>query len=162
MAETVLVGLNLTAARTTHRVNQNGRCTRAIDVAHRVTGLRPPEALAKIAASAAVLPTACYGSLWTMPAEDHLKRLTSAAIKALYGPKHHLRCAEIISVLFMDPVRMVPTSAIIYRNLMDIRRLLLKSDERRRPFFVNLELAQEEVLDNVHGPARGLITLAKR
>ena len=159
--ETALVGLNLTTQRCFRRRIQNDRCARAMDVAHRVARLRPPEALCRIAVAAAVLPTACYGSLWTLPAASSLQKLTTATIQALFGSKHGSRCPEIIASIFMDPVRMVPLASIVYKSMMDIRRILLRSTTRRREFFVNLELVRDCPLDNIHAPAKGLFSLAE-
>ena len=66
-----------------------------------------------------------------------------------------------MATLFMDPVRACPLTAIAYRNLMDIRRILRRSSDRTGQFFMNLELAMEGTLDGVNGPAHGLISLAR-
>ena len=79
----------------------------------------------------------------------------------MYGHKHGSRCPEVVAALLMDPVRAVPTTAIAFKNLTDIRRVLLRNPRRRENFCVNLELAMENQLDNVHGPASGLFFLAK-
>ena len=158
--ETALVGFGLTTKRAVHRKRQDERCYRAIDTAHRVTGLKPPDPLRNIAVQAAVLPAACYGNIWAFPSAGVLGRLGTATIQVIYGHRHGLRCPELISTLFIDPIRACPLAAIVYRNLMDIRRLLCKNATRREAFCINLELAQECDLDNVNGPAHGLLSLA--
>ena len=158
--ETALVGFGLTTRRGPQRKRQDNRCFRALEVAYKIAGLKPPEALRRIALEAAVLPTACYGNLWTLPSAAALRSLGTATIGTMFGHKHHLRCPEIMATLFMDPVRSNPLTAITFKSLMDVRRILLRNQARRQKFFVNLELALEGTLDKVNGPAHGLITLA--
>ena len=124
--QTVLVGFHLTARRAISRKGQNQRCSHSIDVSMRIMGLHPPEALCRIALASSSLPAACYGNRWTLPSDNAMKKLPTAIIRALFGSKHHFRYPEIISTLFMDPVRLVTVAAIVFRNLLDIRRILLK------------------------------------
>ena len=72
-----------------------------------------------------------------------------------------IRCAELITTLFMDPVRASPLTAIVTKNIMDMRRVLLRNPDRRRCFLVNLELAVNHSLEKVNGPAHGLLALAE-
>ena len=159
-SSTALMGITLTARRSIRRSQQDMRCTKAIEVAQKIAGLKPPEELRKLALEAAAIPAALYGNLWTLPSNNSSNKLSTAIIKALFDDKRGLRCPEIVTTLFMNPTRAAPTMAIAYKNIMDVRRLVLKDRIRLTDFCINLELARDTRLEGIQGPAHGLYTLA--
>ena len=66
---------------------------------------------------------------------------------------------EILLAVLSNPVRADPVSAIAYRGICDVRRLISKSSARCGKFLTNLGVAEEICLQNIQGPIHGFISL---
>ena len=98
-----------------------------------------------------------YGNLWAFPSSRALIKGRTAVVKSSYGKYRALRCPEVVLSLLTNPVRTEPECAITYRNVCDMRRIVLKNDVRWTRLMTTLPDA--ELISNVVGPAHGLINL---
>ena len=63
-----------------------------------------------------------------------VNQLTAASLKANWGDTRRFRCAEVVSAVLHEPDTVDAHSAYVMKNLMDMRRLLLKDQSRMGSF----------------------------
>ena len=73
----------------------------------------------------AAIPKLIHGTLWTLPASHLTAKMRSAAVRAVWGPRKQLRCPEVILAVLHNPVRLDPTSAIVFRGCAADPRIFL-------------------------------------
>ena len=110
------------------------------------------------------IPRMVPSTLWTKPLESRLKTLRTAVVGTVLSRKRSLRCHEVVVSLRMNPVRADPKSVIIYRSLLDTRRILRKSSERTADFIQHLRNAvKRNKLDESQlciGPVKSFVQTA--
>ena len=93
------------------------------------------------------IPKMLYGNLFVLPSISLRRRLRTAVILSIWGTRKLMRCPEVVVGILFNPVRADPTSAIVYRNLTDLRRLLGRSaDLRANSVLVWLNLIFEDLM----------------
>ena len=90
------------------------------------------------AAQTMAVPRMLPSSLWAKPLDSRLKVLRTAIIGTVISRKRSHRCPEIVVSVCLNPLRADPKSALLYKTLLDARRLLKKSPERAQAFFDQL------------------------
>ena len=111
----------------------------------------------------AVVPKMTPSTLWTKPAESKLNKLRTAIIGTVMGKKGGIRCPEVVTSVCTNPIKTDPKSVLIYRTLLDARRLMRKSDERRNDFIEQIRAmvrrgsSHNEIL---LGPVKGVLQAA--
>ena len=61
--------------------------------------------------------------------------MRTAIIGTLMSKKRGTRCPEVVVSVYLSPIKADPKSVLLYRTIMDARRLLKKSGERSAVFF---------------------------
>ena len=79
---------------------------------------------------AMAIPRMIPSTLWTKPLDARLKTLRTAIIGTVLSRKRSLRCPEVVVSLCMNPIRADPKHVLLYRSLLETRRMLKKSAER--------------------------------
>ena len=135
-----LVGIIITTKRAPRRQQQNARVLHATKLAIKTAKSWVSNDIKAHAAMMAVIPKMVYGALWTFPTSACTGKLRSATIGAVWGMRQAMRCPEVVVGLLYNPVRVDPTSAMVYRGLCDLRRLFGKSQEAYDQFKDCLQL----------------------
>ena len=84
------------------------------------------------------IPRMVPSTLWTKPLEAKLRVLRTAVIGTVLHKKRCVRCPELVVTICMNPTRCDPKSVLLYRTLLDARRILRKSVPRTRAFVQQL------------------------
>ena len=120
----------------------------------------PYEHRRKLLETSAVPVTWC-GSQWTLPKNDMRSKAANAVVDALWGNSREMRSKEIVLGILCDPTRIDPTSSMLYRRLLDARRMFLKdSSKLHMAIHVNESLGEDENPPTV-GPVFGLRQAAR-
>ena len=112
------------------------------------------------AAQAMAIPRMVPSTLWSKPLESKLKVLRTAVIGTVLSRKRSQRCPEVVVSVCLNPARADPKSVLLYRTLLDARRLLKKSPTRARTFFMHLKNAARRQAQGgkLHcGPVNGVV-----
>ena len=96
---------------------------------------------------------------WSAPSTALSTRIRSSILKSIWGTGSKLRCPEIVLGILNDPTRVDNFSSAAYRALLDARRTLRKSQERRDRFIEALNLYQRG--SKLNGPAHGIMEYAQ-
>jgi len=156
--EDILVGMCISTRKAPRRHRQD---LRALETIRSATILRTGVGadLKAHAVVVAAIPKFLHGNLWTMPSVAILKRARTACARGQWGKGRATRCLEVLLAVLSNPVRADPVSAIAYRGICDVRRLISKSSARCGKFLTNLGVAEDICLQNIQGPIHGFISL---
>jgi len=72
-----------------------------------------------------------------------------------------MRSPEIITGILVDPLKVDPWAATIAKIIMNIKRILSKSDERHYQFIQTVKWAQDSQSSKSQGPAHTFVTMIK-
>ena len=106
----------------------------------------------------AVIPKMTPSTLWTKPLDAKLNKLRTAILGTVMGKKR----PEIVTLVCLNPIKCNPKSVLLYRTLLKARRLMLKSDTRRKTFIKQLReihkrYIADEQNDMIIGPVKGIL-----
>ena len=133
-----LVGDVVTVLRNGAKQLANSRLEFAIRAAARIKATECSMAAKAFAMHAAAIPKMVPSTLWTKPMESKLNTLRTAIISTVIGRKNSLRCPEVVMSVCLNPIRSDPKSILLFRTLLDARRLMLKSVQRKTKFIEQL------------------------
>jgi len=157
--EDILVGMCISTRKAPRRHRQDLRALETIRSSNRILRTGVGADLKAHAIVVAAIPKMLYGNLWTMPSVAILKRARTACARGQWGKGRATRCLEVLLAVLSNPVRADPVSAIAYRGICDVRRLISKSSARCGKFLTNLAVAEDICLQNIQGPIHGFISL---
>ena len=102
-----------------------------------------------------------FGNLWILPSTTCIAQARTAVLRAEWGHNRAMRCPELVLGILRNPVRDDPLSAIIYRSICDLRRLIVRDTTKFNEFHYNLDNATKSYMDNIIGPAHGFIEMLR-
>jgi len=157
--EDILVGMCISTRKAPRRQRQDQRALDTIRSSNRILRTGVGADLKAHAIVVAAIPKILHRNLWNMPSVDVLKKARTACARGQWGKGRATRCVEILLAVLRNPVRADPVSAIAYRGICDVRRLISKSSARCGKFPTNFGAAEEVCLQNIQGPIHDFITL---
>jgi hypothetical protein len=131
----VLVGDVITTVRTGNGFLANKRVSHAVGGAEKILAMDVNQRLKTHGCNAVVIPRLLACSTWTRPAAKKLNTLRNKLVSTSIGRHRLLRCGEVVTAILRDASREDPWGALIAGTILKTRRMLMKSEERRRTFF---------------------------
>ena len=109
-----------------------------------------------------VIPRLLPGTQWILPAKEKLRKIGNAIVNGVLGTTRKMRCPEIVGCIIHDPARVHPAATIVTRNLLNMRRVCLKSDKRRDDLISGIRILQRKGCRlHIPGPAHAAIQMAE-
>jgi hypothetical protein len=136
--EDILVGMCISTRKAPRRHRQDLRALGTIRSSNRILRTGVGADLKAHAVVVAAIPKMLHGNLWAMPSVAIVKRARTACARGRWGKGRATRCLEVLLAVLSNPVRADPVSAIAYRGICDVRRLISKSSARCGKFLTNL------------------------
>ena len=128
----VLVGDVITTVRTGNGLLANKRVSHAVRGAEKILAMDVNQRLKKHGCNAVVIPRLLACSTWTRPAAKKLNTLRNKLVSTSIGRHRLLRCGEVVTAILRDASREDPWGALIAGTILKTRRMLMKSEERRK------------------------------
>jgi len=156
-----LVGDFINVTRAPARQLSERRITYTIQAANRVVRCPCGQSLRARAVATKVIPRMLQGVQWTFPAMASLHKLRSIILSAIWSTTRLMRCPEIITAILADPTKIDPWVATIVKIILNIKRIISKSDERHFQFIQTVKFAQDSSSSKIQGPAHTFVTMLK-
>ena len=112
------------------------------------------------AMQAMAIPRMVPSTLWTKPLDGRLRVLRTSIIGSVLSKSRNLRCPEVVMSVCMNPARADPRSVLLYRSLLDARRVLSKTPARLEAFIQDLRSMVKRKLELSQlciGPVKGVL-----
>ena len=87
-----------------------------------------------------------FGNMWILPSVRSIAQARTAVLRAEWGHARAMRCPEIVLGILRNPVRDDPLSAIMYRAICDLRRIMLRDPTNYDKFHYNLDVAKRSYM----------------
>ncbi len=127
-----MVGHTITTKRTDRvtSARMNLRAEELIRRAERIARAELPQRQKRLLIEQAAVPVSWCGCQWSLPRVELQVKAANTVTGALWGRRRKLRAKEVVLGLLHDPAKVDPASSLLYKRLLDARRVLKRSTER--------------------------------
>ena len=138
------------------------RVCRAILVAKKISNISCNISKTARVATAAVIPTATYGTTWVKATSRVQGRLKAQMLNLTWGKNKRMRCTEVVVAVLNCPTKVDPTYASALRTFTTANRMLRRGQEREATFHHNMEhVIRGGMPKHAVGPSAGICQAAE-